>query len=193
MLTYKSRLCPSMMQAVLDDGTPVTSVEPSIHSARPDTESQVVRAEAAKATAASVTRYLTLNGGEPIVLHPELTNKESSLTKPVSDIEDTSPLESAVARANTWEDLPKSALRAMFEAGNGRQRTRITHEQLAAIVGGTTDVLPFRTPFVKNGFATRSGVRLHDVMANGRFIEVKLGGDRVTPLELERDRFLISL
>jgi hypothetical protein len=50
-------------------------------------------------------------------LHPELTNKESSLTKPVPDIEDTSPLESAVALANTWEDLPKSALRAMFEAG----------------------------------------------------------------------------
>ena len=81
----------------------------------------------------------------------------------------------------------------MFEARNGRQRTRITHEQLAGIVGGTTDVLPFRTPFVKNGFATRSGVRLHDVMAKGRFIEVKLGGDRVTSGELEKDRYLVSL
>jgi hypothetical protein len=134
-----------------------------------------------------------MNTGEPIVSHPELTNKESSLTKPVPHIEDTSPLESAVALANSWEDLPKSALRAMFEARNGRQRTRITHEQLAAIVGGTTDVLPFRTPFVKNAFATRSGIRLHDVMVKSRFIEPKLGGDRVTPLELEKDCFLISL
>ncbi len=80
----------------------------------------------------------------------------------------------------------------MFEAKNGRDRTRVTHEQLAIILGGTTDVRPFHTPFVKNGFTTRSGVRQHDVTADGRFIEVKLGGDRVTLPELEKDRFLIS-
>ena len=80
----------------------------------------------------------------------------------------------------------------MFEASNGRQRTRIAHERLASLVGGTTAVVPFRTPFVKNGFATRSGVRLYDVVVYDRLIEVKLGGDRVTAQELEKDSFLIS-
>jgi hypothetical protein len=82
----------------------------------------------------------------------------------------------------------------MFETKNGRQRTRIAHERLAIIVGGTTEVPQFRTPYKKGmGFGTRSGARLHDVLANGRFIEVKLGGDRVTSGELEKDRYLVSL
>src|SRR6266849_3449429 len=114
--------------------------------------------------------------------------------KPVLDTEDTSPLESAVAHANGWKDLPRCALRDMFETKNGRQRTRTAHERLAIIVGGTTEVPQFRTPYKKGmGFGTRSGARLHDVLANGRFIEVKLGGDRVTSGELEKDRYLVSL
>ena len=109
------------------------------------------------------------------------------------DTEDTSPLEAAVARANSWKDLPQSALRAMF-ATKDRQRTRIAHERLAEILGGTTKVPRLRTPIKKGmGFGTRSGIRLYDVLAQGRFIEVKLGDDRVTALELEKDRYLMAL
>lgn len=115
-------------------------------------------------------------------------------TKSPSDFEDTSPLELAVARANSWIDLPQSALRAMYEAMDGRRRTKIVHQQLAMILGGTTQVPQFRTPFKKGISAgTRSGVRLYDVVANGRFIEVKIGGDRVTLKEIEKDRYLVSL
>jgi hypothetical protein len=36
-------------------------------------------------------------------------------------------------------------------------------------------------------------MRQHDVRVGKRFIEVKLGKDRVTPKELEKDCYLISL
>ncbi len=115
-------------------------------------------------------------------------------TKPMVDTEDTSPLEAAVARAKSWKDLPQSALRAMFATSDNRQRTRIAHERLAEILGGSTKVPRLRTP-IKRGMVTgtRSGIRLYDVLARGRFIEVKLGGDRVTALELKKDCHLMVL